>query len=320
MDTPTWPELVFLMVHGPDRTMRGRIRHRDGEEPRAFAYASIEGDPPPPFVHGSSDVIDAWRHGDHLRVADPGGQVRMISDGTTAWTFSTDGEPPEESPARHVEFGMSGTDLLVRTDAERWLGDDFTRPTGLPVATTFLGRDAWEVELAPPDRKPHPMQLVIDAETGMQLQQRNDAFGWVSEWISLTVGEDLDPALFEWTGPVVTWEQQREQAGRQVAAERAQRAQWAIDNLGTQQLAITVEVVLEVHHVEADGSLHASLGPIGSLARRPHSDRPWGEADRRVEEGRTHRWSDSEWDWALQVWESRLTPSALAAVQAQLRP
>jgi len=135
MDTaPSWPEILFLMVHGPDLTMRGRIRHGDGDEGRSFAFSRREGDPRPVFVHGSYDVIDAWRSGNCLRVADPDGQVRLITDGTTAWTFTDDAERPAESPHRNVGFGLSGTDLLVRTDAERWLHDDFTHPTGPPVA------------------------------------------------------------------------------------------------------------------------------------------------------------------------------------------
>src|SRR3954471_22476248 len=171
MDTaPTWAELLFLMVHGPDRAMRGRIRHHDGEEATFYGFSQAEGDPPPTFVHGSGDVIDVWCWGDRLRVADPDGRARLVTDGTTAWSFAGASETPAEAPYRNLEFGMGGTDLLVRSTAEQWLGDDFTRPTGPPTATVFLGRDAWAIELAPPDRKPHPIQLVIDAETGMRLQ------------------------------------------------------------------------------------------------------------------------------------------------------
>ena len=320
MDTaPSWPEILFLMVHGPALTMRGRIRHGDGDVGRSFAFSRRDGDPRPVFVHSSYDVIDAWRSGNCLRVADPDGQVRLITDGTTAWTFTDDAERPAESPHRNVGFGLSGTDLLVRTDAERWLHDDFTHPTGPPVATTFLGRRAWEIEFAPPQHKPHPMQLVIDAETGMQLQRRNDAFGAVSEWVELTMDEDLDPALFTWTGPVVTWEEQREQSQREIAADRARSARWAVEQLGTEKVTVTVEVAVEIHRLEDDGSLYASLGSIGTLLRRPRSDAPWDELDDLTGAGGpADRWSDSTWDWALHAWETPLAPGALEQLQAQL--
>ncbi len=108
------------------------------------------------------------------------------------------------APARAVHYAFTGTDLLARRDLGDFAGDDFTRPTGPVGATTFLGRTAWTVELAPPDHKPFPLQLVVDAETGLILQQRNDGFGSVDEWIEFVVGEPIPPDLFVWDGPART--------------------------------------------------------------------------------------------------------------------
>ncbi|SDD00867.1 hypothetical protein [Nocardioides lianchengensis] len=314
-EVPAWSELVFVMVHGPDRPMRGRIRHDDGDREPTYTVSHVEGEPMPTFARGSGEVIDVWCWGERLRIEDPDGQVRLISDGTTVWTFLDPGEPPRESPRRNVEFVVGGTELLVRTDAERWLGDDFTRPTGPAARTTYLGRAAWAVELAPPRHKPAPMQVVVDAETGMHLQRRNDAFGLVHEWTELVVGEDLDPALFTWTGPVVTWEQQREEARRERESEQADLVRWLDQNLGTRTLRVTVDAPITVHHLEEDGSLHASIEGVGSLVRRPHSDLPWDDAD---DGGTAHRWSDGGWDWAVNAWDTALAPGALAELRSQL--
>src|ERR1019366_10789939 len=65
---------------------------------------------------------------------------------------------------------------------------------------TRLARAAWSVELAPPAHKPFPLTLVVDAETGIVLQERNDGFGSVTEWVEISFGSELSEDLFVWTG------------------------------------------------------------------------------------------------------------------------
>jgi hypothetical protein len=47
--------------------------------------------------------------------------------------------------------------------------DDFTRPVGAVEETTFIGRPAWRVVLAPPARKPQAVCQVVDVESGVTL-------------------------------------------------------------------------------------------------------------------------------------------------------
>jgi hypothetical protein len=98
---------------------------------------------------------------------------------------------PHHPPDDH-EFGTG------RPEDERWEGDDFTTQTGPPRNVTFLGRPAWEVELAAPAHKPFPMQIIIDAETGLLLREANKALGSFHEWIELDTHADLPDDLFTW--------------------------------------------------------------------------------------------------------------------------
>lgn len=85
-----------------------------------------------------------------------------------------------------------------RPRPDRWEGDDFTRPIGEPGATTFLGRPAWQIDLAPPPHKPYELTLVVDAATGLVLRQSNAGFGSYSEWTELDTAAELSEDLFVW--------------------------------------------------------------------------------------------------------------------------
>lgn len=89
-----------------------------------------------------------------------------------------------------LQFGTS------RPSEDRWTGGDFTIPTGPERAVTFLGRRAWHVELAPPPHKPYPMQMTIDARSGLVLRQGNDTFGSFHEWTALDTEAELPDELF----------------------------------------------------------------------------------------------------------------------------
>lgn len=141
------------------------------------------------------------RDGERIRIEEQSGAPSLIADDEHWWSFS-EGAIPIEGSRRTLHFAFHGTELLDRRRPEDFIGTDFTQPTGPVSATTFLDRSAWTVELAPPSHKPHPLQLVVDAETGIVLQQRNDGFESIDEWTESVVGEVFDDALFHWSGEV----------------------------------------------------------------------------------------------------------------------
>ena len=189
-ERPGWAALLTLMVHGPDPepTLRGTIRSSPDK-----SAAELDGD-------GSSSPEDSswlrvWRDGHRLRVEDSEGNVSLVVGNDTCWHF--DGHPD-----RPVMSGCGithGPWLLTRRDPSDFIGDDLTRPTGPVGSTTFLGRTAWTVELAPPAHKPYPIQLTGDAETGIVLQERNDGFGTAVEWVELQVKSSGNPPGLWWS-------------------------------------------------------------------------------------------------------------------------
>lgn len=296
MRTPSWVELLTVMVHGPDPepTFRGVITSHD-----------IEGD----------TLRRVWRDGTRVRIEMPDGRPRLIVGAESAWQFGSDGDVPVRLDASEAKYHRGGTHLLRRREAQAFLGNDFTRPTGPVGATTLLGRLAWTVELAPPPHKPHPIQLIVDAETGVVLQQRNDGFGTVDQWVEFTVGQKLDAALFEWHGPSRSLEDVRAERQAEFDADMAQRRDWFRENVTDLPLRIEFEIDdVVVHEHDAAGTFHASLQQYGSLARRPRSDDDWELGWRET----TARWSDERWDWALQLFDARISDAGLHALKAQL--
>ncbi|MCW2496305.1 hypothetical protein [Jatrophihabitans sp.] len=180
---PDWFEAVArLIVDGPgvEDRIAGVVR------------AHVEDD------GGTTFTYKVQRRGDLARCTSLDGSVHFIAGRETVWRRREDGtqwmaERPRSRGAYapdDYEFGVT------RDDAERWEGDDFTTPTGPARDTTFLGRAAWEIELAPPPHKPEPMQITVDRSTGLILRQANAAFGTFHEWIGLDSDPDLPDELF----------------------------------------------------------------------------------------------------------------------------
>lgn len=327
----SWVALLTLMVHAPDPepTLRGAIRSWPGEEERAQAYGwtAFAGEPLP-VLTGIRPTVDeqkaappvrVWRDGQRIRIEEPDGTVNLIVGDTTCWQFDRDHDAPLASPDTALRYAGSGTELLTRREPDAFVGDDFTRPTGPVGATTFLGRPAWTVELAPPPHKPHPIQLVVDAETGIVLQERNDGFGTVDEWVEFVVGEDLDPALFTWDGPTRSAHDQRAEQEAEWESDLAERRRWFTDNVTAMPLRVELGLTVLVHdYDETTGAFQASLGDghIGSLARRPRSDEPW---DLQWAETQ-HRWHTARWDWAMTFYQDQPTPESVQALKRQLDP
>jgi hypothetical protein len=267
--------------------VRGAIRSDPDPSDQSFGWTAFRGEPlpvqagarPPSADPNSSPPIRVWRDGAKVRIEEPGGAPNLIVGEKTCWWFDDEHEAPVE-------------------------------------ATTFLGRPAWTVELAPPPHKPHPLQLIVDAYTGLVLQQRNDDFGTVNEWVEFVVAERIDPALFQWDGPIRTDAEQ--QAEWRAADERdtARRQRWFAENVAAPPLVLELQAEVGVHvYDERTGAFEGSFGHgFGSVARRPHSDEPWDLRWHDVQ----HRWSTAQWDWAVTLFRDLLTPAGLEALRRQL--
>lgn len=352
----SWIGLLTLMVDGPDLPVRGVISSREGADPSQHYFGwAVFGDQPLPVFAGFLDADEAaepdgqgpddalpegsadesgstvpgppdadaepvltraWRSGRRVRLERPDGRPSLLVGERSCWQFRGDDPVPVESPSSAVAYQGNGTQLLRRREASEFTGDDFTRPTGPVGRTTFLGRDAYTVELAPPAHKPFPIQLVVDAETGLVLQQRNDGFGSVDEWVEIVVGEHLDDQLFRWQGPSRSEADERAEHEREWQADLAARAQWFRDNVAPLPLRLELDLGVLLHEHGPDGSFQASIGEggLGMLARRPSSDQEWQLGWSRVQ----HRWTEGGWDWALSMDGAELSDAGLAALKRAL--
>lgn len=341
MRVPTWIELLVLMVHGPvgpdgaprpgpEPSVRGVLRsHRAGAERGNAVGWVVGGGDPVPVVAGAGrrdaaadeEVgLRVWRSGPGVRVEDLDGSPRVVADASTVWSFLDGGPVPVAAPRSALVLAGAGTHLLARREAAELVGDDYTRPTGPVGATTHAGRSAWTVELAPPPHKPHPMQVVVDAATGVVLQQRVDAVGAVDEWVEITVGGPADPSLFRWTGPTRAAPTAAEAAAPEHRAERERWATWFADAVGPVRREVVAPVLLDlsvqwVHTLDRrTGAFEATLGDGAvqcTLARRRRSSAPWRLGWERVQ----HRWTTDRFDWAFTAIDVHLTAEGLAAVE-----
>jgi hypothetical protein len=309
-----WHELVGLMAvgDGRDHSMVGVVRTRDvievGDDVEGPEVETLAG-------LGRVRVVErrqrVWKRGHLMRLEKIDGQPRMIVGAETRWVW-LDGEPvPTAFPTRTGHFGTGLGPLLERRGHDQWEGEDFTHPTGDPVAAEFLGRQVWQVELAPPAHKPLPLTLIIDARTGLVLSEANEGFTSVDEWVELSLDADLPEELFEWTGEVL----QRPSREAEHAREMATRKAW-LDDRAISDLPLAAPVELSLHEFAEDGSFHASIEARlqGSLVRRPHASDVWNEPF-----GWDHivNWTDEHWDWRLGT-DVALDEAILAAVKARL--
>lgn len=321
----SWVGLLTLMAHAPDPepAVRGRIRSVDGRDDSRghVGWAATAGEPRPVFASvrppGHDGLVRVWRDGARLRIEEPDGTPRLIVGAEQCWQFRPGQAMPVVAPARAVTY-FDGAHLLTRRSADSFAGEDFTRPTGPIGSTTFLGRLAWTVELAPPAHKPYPLQLVVDAETGLVLQQRNDGLGSVDEWVELVVGEPLPASLFGWDGPSRSAEQERARMQAQNRADTSRRSAWFAAHVARLPLRAELGLDVNVHdYDETTGAFQASLGHghVGLLARRPLTESGswelgWAEVQ--------HRWSDDRWEWALTLHRDEITPAGLRSLREQL--
>ena len=324
----SWTELIVLMAFGAKdgntagETVRGTIHTR--ETWKLPDDADVE--------HGES-VIEhpalgrlavregtrrALRRGSAVRMERLDGSPTRISNGGTTWLFGTD--PPTRYDGG--AFGFSGQDLIYRRPPSRWEGSDFTSLTGPIESVEFLGRPAYEFELAPPSHKPYPLQMVVDAASGLILREGNRDFGSVAEWVELEIDIDLPESLFTWDGPTQSPDQAHADRHAEHEREMARRRTWLAER-GLLGLPLPASTEFLLHEHSGDGSFYASLHVRvhATLLRRPlsdsRSDSQW-EAAETVNYPHVYRWRDSRWEWLLGVGDRPLSDQDLAALKSYL--
>jgi hypothetical protein len=235
----------------------------------------------------------------------------MIVGAETRWVWLDDEPLPTAFSVRTSRFGTGLGWLLDRRGYDVWEGEDFTHPTGDPVAAEFLGRRAWRVELAPPSHKPFPLALIVDAQTGIVLSEANESFTTVKEWVEISLGEELSANVFTWTGEALRRPSREAEHAREMAARKS----W-LDDRGIEDLPLVAPVELSLHQFADDGSFHLSIDATlhGSLVRRPHSSAGW---DERFGWEHIVGWTDQHWDWRLGT-STAVDEATLAAVKARL--
>lgn len=112
------------------------------------------------------------------------------------WSWDDHDLPPVYDPDGGTAY-MEDVPLR-RVETFDWDEEDDERPVEPIRTTSFLGRRAWDVQW-----EREPRRLVVDDETGLVLH-RSGTGGDIqlAEWLELSVGVELDDALFTWDGPV----------------------------------------------------------------------------------------------------------------------
>ncbi|GAA3970864.1 hypothetical protein [Gordonia caeni] len=322
--TTGWVEVLTRMVDGPVAPVTGVVETVDPEPEFRMWFGEL-----PVFVGFPPGAVRVWRDGAKLRVDLPDGTPVFRGDGDRSWSFdpAQPAQSPVSGPARRVHYTGPADMLVGLRDANDWARtDDFTRPTGRPIAEIdFLGRPAWEVELAPPEHKPYPIQLVVDRATGTVLEMRNDGAGVRASYVEFAQA-DVPHDWYTWDGPVLDVAERDAREGARFDEEQAGRRAWFAENVGAPEFTLPLALTFgepSVHGARpaADGTLEASLRSTtgnlhARLARRPHSPQPWDPAW----DGDVERWSDGDFDWAFTVPGASLDDAARAAVRAAFGP
>jgi hypothetical protein len=306
----SWPALVVLMAlgNGPDPSVSGVVHVREVEPDEAQTDVVLPGVGP---VRIDENLHRVAKRGNLLRREHLDGRPMAIFGHDTKWIWLDGAEFPTAFTS--AIWGWDDQRVVQRRPVSRWEGDDFTHPTGAVRATRMLGRPAWEVELAPPSHKPFPLTLVVDAETGIVLQERNDGFGSVTEWVEISFGLELSDDLFVWAGDSLEPRDGRADHERAMASRR----DWLAEQ-GIGDVSWTTTSSLAVHEWDdATGEFQAHLDVHVSAAvlRRRRSDTDW---DTRNNWPHEYRWSDDEWDWYVGA-SAELRADELTALRAQLK-
>lgn len=185
--------------------------------------------------------------------------------------------------------------------------DDFSTPTAGPVEVEVAGRRAWEFTLAPPPRKPHPLRLACDDETGAVVRMASPEAGALLELVEFHPDVEIAEERFRWNGPMRTdWADQIQQEFR--------GEQWLQQHpppvpcwwpSGVNYVPLHADPMTGAFTIELE------VPGVPALAHTPR-DGGVGPDWRGRDNGRhIHQWSDETWHWALAVNEP-LTDDELA--------
>lgn len=299
-DTPPWIELLVRMCAGEsaERPFVGILE---------VPYEEDDDRWPP--------TVRVFKDRERYRVEALDGRLLTIRQAARTYVFHENHVPVrlDDDEEGDVHHGAHGS-IIRRRQPRDWRGDDFTKPAGPSRAVTYLGRQAWEVELTPPPHKPSALVLTIDAANGMTLAQRSVEFGLISRWTEFTEVDGHPDDLFVWEGEVVWgWVEESEFTDEDEAEERRQDAE-ATARLGIAPLSVSIDLSLHVYETDDSGAFYAGFRTdmYGTVQRRPRSNEPW-DLDQNFEH--EERWSDATWDWCV---ASDGVPEQLSSIRAQL--
>lgn len=293
---------------GPEQAVSGTVHVREVHETDDAApdeVLPVVG--PVSITEGSHRVA---KRGDLVRRERLDGRPLAIFGRDRKWIWLNDDELPTEFA--HAAWGWSDYAVVERHPLSRWEGTDFTHPTGPIRPTEMLGRPAWAVELAPPPHKPFPLTMVVDAETGIVLHERNHGFGSVVEWVEIAFGADLPDELFEWDGEVLAHPDHAAEHER----EMSQRSDW-LRSHGVKAPALTLAPDFVLHSWDDDtGAFEASMHFYlsASVLRRLRSDADW---ETNTNWPHNYRWTDDTFDWFIGS-GAELSPEQVESLRAQL--
>ncbi len=311
-----WIEVLTALTAGPDLPVHGTVREMAPAD-RTEGFASI-GEPVPMLVF-VGDGCRVWRSGDRLRVEHGDGRAIFVTDGIQAWDFTADPERPRVGPPDRVHYLGPNQFLLRRRHAADWTGDDFAQPVGPVEEVEFAGRACWTVELAPPPKKPKPLRIWVDIESGQMLGYRSEEAGVGAQFDDLVVGEDIDDALFVWDGPVYTPEQHQEMLEERYEAVKRAQTDWFAETVTAAPISIRMPIDFTPSTVpfnDPDSGAFDAMNQNTMISRRPRSEEGWAPRW-----GPLHYvWSTQDWDWAAGAVHADLDDEAIRQLQQTLHP
>ncbi|MFZ2176227.1 MAG: hypothetical protein WAW17_19755 [Rhodococcus sp. (in: high G+C Gram-positive bacteria)] len=324
-----WVEMLVTMADGPKQPVQGVVvPYRHSDERWRFSYGSYGEDPVLPRLRPGG--VRLYRWGRQSRIESMEGDLLFVSDGDTAWFFTSDPHRPRCTALRNVQFKGPGRELVITRPVSHWVGDHHARPTGPVTDLDCLGRRCWSVDLAPRESRAMPrpsLRLVVDADSGAVLEQHSGDGVTGAAFADVTVGSPIDPALFTWDGPVVTDLESRALAGKGPSHQWDESMQWFRENITAEPIRVPVLMDFTPPLVDLtdreSGAFSAPLGPnlcgghsAGWLIRRLRSKEPW--------KVKTHgyqvAWSTEDFDWACHISRGTLDAAAIAVLQQQLHP
>ncbi len=243
---------------------------------------------------------DLWR-------VDRDGELVLLRDGirqlvgSEAGTIHLHRRDPDWVPGDEIGgLGWGHRDLFRDPPA-------FEEALSGPVAVTVAGREAWEVRLAAPGKKPYVLNLAVDNDTGLVLRYAAEGTPYVTEVLDLVVNADLPDDRFSWAG---------DYEDRRRADVEESDAFEPFDEFPLPRFWPAEPTWRPVRVDASTGAFQARRG-LGDavLVRRPVDGLEEWEV-----EGPPHRheWVDGEWRWTLLV-QDPLSAEDLVRVQASIR-